>query len=97
MQEAEAKRLREDGEGGGEDSEGEESDSREGLQHAMQEGLLTSHGLEFDKQWTRMLRVIKSQVRCSPTDCGTAVAQQADVQSPRGIRQRRQRATSTSE
>lgn len=63
LQEAEAKRL-EDGGGGVEDA-GADEESKEGLQHAMQEGLLTSHGLEFDKQWTRMLRVIKAQVcRC---------------------------------
>lgn len=32
-------------------------------QRAMEEGLLETHGLEFDKKWIRLLRVIKAQVR----------------------------------
>lgn len=34
----------------------------EDRQRAMQEGLLESYGLEFDKKWIRLLRVIRSQV-----------------------------------
>ena len=32
-------------------------------QRAMEEGLLETHGLEFDKKWIRLVRVIKAQVR----------------------------------
>lgn len=32
-------------------------------QRAMEEGLLETHGLEFDKKWIRLLRIIKAQVR----------------------------------
>lgn len=37
-------------------------------QRVMEEGLLDTHGLELDKSWIRMLRIIKSQVRCSGVD-----------------------------
>lgn len=62
LQEAEAKRAEiEPGEAAG----GAEA-RREEWQNEMQEGLLTVHGLEFDKKWIRLLRVIKTQVRkCS--------------------------------
>lgn len=60
-QEAEAKRA--EVHGAGADEPGAEESRRENRQRAMQEGLLESHGLEFDKKWIRLLRVIKSQVR----------------------------------
>ncbi len=40
----------------------EEAARREEWQEAMQQGLLVVHGLEFDKKWIRLLRVIKTQV-----------------------------------
>lgn len=48
--------------GAGHDPAGEEAARREGRQEAMQQGLLGVHGLEFDKKWIRLLRVIKTQV-----------------------------------
>lgn len=35
---------------------------REGWQNEMEQGLLAVIGLEFDKKWIRLLRVIKTQV-----------------------------------
>lgn len=59
MQEAEAKRKATSGDG---DPAGEEAARREYWQDAMQQGLLTVEGLEFDKRWIRLLRVVKTQV-----------------------------------
>lgn len=58
-QEAEAKRA--DAEKGG-DSAADAESRREEWQNQMQQGLLTVRGLEFDKKWIRLLRVIKTQV-----------------------------------
>lgn len=48
---------------GGSEPPSVEAARRNEHERAMEEGLLESHGLELDKKWIRMLRVIKSQVR----------------------------------
>lgn len=59
VQEAEAKRMASSGD---EEPGDDEAARREEWQDAMQQGLLTVEGLEFDKRWIRLLRVIKTQV-----------------------------------
>eukprot|EP00903_Cladosiphon_okamuranus_P011981 g11252.t1 len=44
------------------DPVGGDQSRREEWQEAMQQGLLGVHGLEFDKKWIRLLRVIKTQL-----------------------------------
>ncbi|CAM9343551.1 unnamed protein product [Scytosiphon promiscuus] len=58
-EEADAKRA--DTEAGDDSASGAEA-RREDWQREMQQGLLTVHGLEFDKKWIRLLRVIKTQL-----------------------------------
>lgn len=65
VQEAEAKRVAASGDG---DPAGEEAARREDWQDAMQQGLLTVEGLEFDKRWIRLLRVVKTQVCLASAD-----------------------------
>lgn len=48
--------------GDGPEQSGAEEARRVARQCAMQEGLLETHGLDFDKNWIHLLRVIKSQV-----------------------------------
>jgi len=64
VQEAESKGT--DTEGSRDDDPvDEEAARREEWQEALQQGLLAVHGLEFDKKWIRLLRVIKTQVHGS--------------------------------
>lgn len=61
-QDAEATGANPEG-GAGDDPAGDKTQGREERQEAMQQGLLGVQGLEFDKKWIRLLRVIKTQVK----------------------------------
>ncbi|CAM9808393.1 unnamed protein product [Ascophyllum nodosum] len=62
FEEAEEKRLESEEGQTAEETEVVAGDRFGARQRAMQEGLLEIHGLEFDKRWIRLLRVIKSQL-----------------------------------
>ncbi|CAM9157835.1 unnamed protein product [Hapterophycus canaliculatus] len=59
LEEAEAKRADIETRG---NPTGDAEARRQDWQNEMQQGLLTVHGLEFDKKWIRLLRVIKTQL-----------------------------------
>lgn len=72
-QEAETKGVGPAEGGAGDDAALEEAARREEWQEAMQRGLLGVHGLEFDKKWIRLLRVIKTQVPAAASETLSAL------------------------